>query len=372
MSIRRLPSGRWQAEVRIPGAGGRRTTETFALRRDAKNWEEDTRAALRRGEWRDPALGATLFEDWLSRWQAARAVEPETARDDARTLARHVLPRWGGLPLGVIAGSRLEVQAWVTRMYRKDGVGHATVLKAYGLFAGCMRAAVEEDLIGRTPCRRIELPPESPIRIAWWEPAEIDLILARLDEPHLLIACLMVWCGLRWEEAAALPCSAVNWLRQEISVVQVVTSARRIKPYAKAAASHRIVRMAGPVAEWLKPAWEAAVAERGRDGLVWVAVDGRPLSNRTWGEHWRTRIRDGQQRGRGKPRVPLPVPYHSPHVLRHTGASWLAQAGVSMAEIAAWLGHEHESAATRRYAHLKPEKTNVKIGDALAGISRAG
>lgn len=44
----------------------------------------------------------------------------------------------------------------------------------------------------------------------------------------------------------------------------------------------------------------------------------------------------------------------TPHTLRHTCGSWLAQAGVPMIEIAAWLGHSH-SRTTELYAHLSPE-----------------
>lgn len=44
----------------------------------------------------------------------------------------------------------------------------------------------------------------------------------------------------------------------------------------------------------------------------------------------------------------------TPHTLRHTCGSWLAQAGVPMIEIAAWLGHSH-SRTSELYAHLSPE-----------------
>jgi integrase len=363
---RRLPSGKWQGVVRV---GTRRVTQAHDLRSQAKAWEEQQRVLLRRGDWRDPRLARMLFEDWLARWEAARHIEPETAVADHRTILKHVLPRWRGMPLGAIG--RLEVQAWVTGM-TKSGLGFATVTKAYGHFASCMLAAADEDLIGRTPCRKITLPPPPPRRLAWWEPAEVGLIVGRLDEPHATIACLMSWCGLRWEEAAALPADAVNWIRREVTVRQVVTSARRIKPYAKRAASHRTVRMEGPVADRLLPAWEAAVAARGSSGLLFVAAGRRPLLNKTWGEHWRRRIRDGRMPGRGKALNPLPVRYDTPHVLRHSGASWLVQGGVPLADVSRWLGHEPNSPATVVYAHLCPERSNATVAEALAKLVDGG
>lgn len=421
---RRLPSGRWQGIVRIPGAGvDRRRTKVFDLRRKARAWEDEQRAALARGEWRDPKLARILFEDWCARWLSSRNVEPETAAADRLRLDRHVLPKWSGMPLGAIG--RLEVQSWVTAM-GKAGVGRPTILKAYTLFAGCMTAAVDEDLIGRSPCRTINLGEKPAPRLRYWQPEQVDWILGQLPQPYATFAAMMCWCGLRWEEAVALPVDAVNWLRREITVVQVVTSARRIKLYAKSQAGHRTVKMFGPVAELLQPAWETAVAQRGDDGLLWVAPayerdqtgrlrrdrDGRliaagvqPLLNRTWGAAWRARIRlyhVAQRRDAPEPGRPWAVlrgynsaavewhrtkeqavrdararragvtgvPYYSPHTLRHTGASWLAQAGVSMQDIQYWLGHERED-STKIYAHLSPERSNATIGEALAKLGQS-
>lgn len=45
----------------------------------------------------------------------------------------------------------------------------------------------------------------------------------------------------------------------------------------------------------------------------------------------------------------------SPHVLRHTAASWMAERGVSMAKIAAVLGHTDSRTTERVYAKLSPE-----------------
>jgi integrase len=172
----------------------------------------------------------------------------------------------------------------------------------------------------------------------------------------------MCWCGLRWEEAAGLSVEAVSWLRREVTVSTVVAG-RRVKPYPKRAASNRTVRMAGPVAELLERPWQAASDARGRDGLLWLAGDGRPLSYKAWNAYWRDHVRHGAARS-ARP----DVPYHPAHVLRHTGASWLAQAGVPLADIGRWLGHGPGSKATARYAHLCPERSNATIGEALRSV----
>tara|TARA_R110000868_G_scaffold273500_1_gene532707 strand:+ start:631 stop:1599 length:969 start_codon:yes stop_codon:yes gene_type:complete len=45
----------------------------------------------------------------------------------------------------------------------------------------------------------------------------------------------------------------------------------------------------------------------------------------------------------------------TPHVIRHTSASWMAQAGIPMAEISAVLGHRDSRTTERIYAKFSPE-----------------
>jgi len=45
----------------------------------------------------------------------------------------------------------------------------------------------------------------------------------------------------------------------------------------------------------------------------------------------------------------------TPHVLRHTAASWMAEAGIPMSEIAAVLGHRDSRTTERVYARYSPE-----------------
>lgn len=55
----------------------------------------------------------------------------------------------------------------------------------------------------------------------------------------------------------------------------------------------------------------------------------------------------------------------TPHVLRHTCASWQVQAGVPLYSVQRWLGHSTIK-MTERYAHLAPEHLQEGAA-ALAG-----
>lgn len=49
------------------------------------------------------------------------------------------------------------------------------------------------------------------------------------------------------------------------------------------------------------------------------------------------------------------VPHATPHVLRHTAASWMAEAGVSMDVIAQYLGHSNAGITASVYARFSPD-----------------
>lgn len=344
--IRKLPSGRWQATVRV---GKRRVygpNPPALLKKQAADWAREQETLIVRGEWRDPRLSRTLFEEWFERWWSARVLEPETLAGQRSTVDRHVLPHWSGWPLGAIG--RLEVQAWVARM-QKDGRGPQLITKAYGIFRAAMNAAVDEDLIGRSPCRNIKLPTVAKAQPRFYEPGQVQLLVDELPEPHATVALMMAWCGLRWEEAGALDVSAVRTLRRELVVGQVVTRAQRVKPYPKSAAGHRTVPAPEHVLARLAPAWQAArVAGPAEDGLqlLFRARDGRPLAYPTWWAAWHSAHKRLAARK-------VEVPAYEPHALRHTAASWWVQQGVPIFDVKELLGHSRIE-STMVYAHLQP------------------
>lgn len=56
------------------------------------------------------------------------------------------------------------------------------------------------------------------------------------------------------------------------------------------------------------------------------------------------------------------LPWCTPHVLRHTAAVWMAEAGVPMAEIAQYLGHSDSRITERVYARFSPQHLRRAAG----------
>lgn len=108
-SVRRLPSGRWQA--RYPDSRGtlRAAPQTFRTRAEASSYLAAVHTEQNRGSWVDPAAGQLAFGDYAADWLKVRELRPRTRELYAGLLANH-LPTFAGVPLAKIAP--LTVRTW--------------------------------------------------------------------------------------------------------------------------------------------------------------------------------------------------------------------------------------------------------------------
>lgn len=342
-SFRKLPSGKWQATVLLPD--GRRTTRSAPLKSTVQTWAAEEERKLRRGEWVDPRTARLTVGEWLDLWEAARVVEAETARGDRSGIAR-VRAEFGSRPLGAV--TRIAVQGWVRKM-QADDVGAHAIRRTYNLLATAYNAAVLEGVITTTPCRRISLPPTPPGIPPWYTPEQVDRLVAELPEPHATMTLVMCWLGLRWGECAGLRVEDVDWLRRRVRVVGALTQHGRWKEYPKSVRSRR---------ELVAPAWLVERMSIGAPatGLLFTTRrQARPHNGSNWRDVWDAAVKRAG------------VPKYTPHACRHTAASWLVQAGVSLYEVQAFLGHE-DPHTTQRYSHLLPD-ANGRIEAAWDAIT---
>lgn len=364
--IRKLPSGLWQATVRLPS--GKKTTRTDKLKRIVSDWAREKEAEVARGVWRDPRAGKITLGEWHARWWAARVVEDETRRGDDSSIRLHILPHWENWPLAKI--KRLDVQSWV-RQLERDGVGRHAIRRSYNLLVSLLGDAVIEDLIASSPCVQINLPATPPKAPAWFTRDQVDRIEAELPPGHAAMVELMVWTGLRWGEAAGCVGRAradgegnpVDWVRGRIEVRGTVSQAGKWKEYPKTSKSRGEVPVPGDVLTVLG----ALLQGRESDGWLFLATRRSPgssefprVSGANWRRIWHAAIEAANRKvareNRGLPeneRTP-PIPAHDPHDCRHTAASWLVQAGVPLYDVQALLRHESH-ATTQRYSHLAPD-----------------
>lgn len=352
-SYRKLPSGLWQATVRLPS--GKRITETHKLKSVVKKWATRQEAEIAKGRRIDPRAGRITVGEWYEKWWRARVVEDETRRGDDAQFRLRILPYWREWSLGEIG--RIDVQTWV-RVMEKKKVGRHAIRRSYNLFASLLGDAVLEDLIPVSPCQKIGLPATPPKAPAWFTRDQVDAIVARLPAGHAAMVELMCYTGLRWGEAAAVAGAGrkdetgnpVDWLRGRILIRGSLTQYGVWKEYPKTSSSRREVPVPRHVLDLLAPLLEG----RPRDAWVFVARRRSPgkqefptLSGANFRVVWYQAIDAANEDGAEVPRFDV-------HDCRHTAASWLVQQGVPLYDVQKLLGHSSYQ-TTMRYAHLAPD-----------------
>ncbi len=212
-SVRRLPSGRWQASYWFDG---RKHTapSTFLAKADALAYLSTVETDLRRGTWIDSRAGDITLAEYADSWLGSRpTLRPRTVEIYRHLLDAHILPTLGKHPM-----SRLQPQA--IRAWNAGIAGRlpSTAAKAYRLLATTCRSAVTDEVIVRSPCRLAgagtEHAPERPTVSV----AEVEVLTKAMPEHLQLVVPLAVWCSRRRGELLALRRQDVDVTAQTIRI----------------------------------------------------------------------------------------------------------------------------------------------------------
>jgi integrase len=361
--IRKLESGLWAATVRTPAG---RITESFPLKGQSQKWAADLEADARRGDFIDPRRAELTIGAWWDEVNGARRLEKASRKRDESHWRVHVAPVWSKVRLdGVL---QPNVSKWINKM-EAAGVGAATIQGAVGVLRALLDLAVADRRLRYNPSRGVNLPERNAHHDRVLAPDEDELLLSALDRQFpgrpdaRLFVELLLYCGLRWEEAAALDREHVDTRRQLINVGPVMERDGTIRPYPKSPAGVRAV----PVDDEVWPRLREHAMSCTPGGLLVTGKRGRTKEDPVRGLHYSSWLRRVWQRGlvevtergsRGKilaTRTTLEDPQPTPHDMRHTYGTRLGEAGVPVHEIMALMGHETLESA-QRYLHAGEDR----------------
>jgi integrase len=360
-SIRRLPSGRWQA--RYPGPDGLQHTArtpdgrslTFDSQQYANAYLARVHADIQTGRWVSPDALSSLtkpptFREYAAAWLAGRELADRTREDYAAVLRDHILPAFGDVLVPDITPA--QVRTWHASL----STGPTMRAHAYGLLRTIMATAVSDDVLPSSPCRvRGGGQAKRVKRIRPASLAELETIAAAVPPRYKLMVLLAAWCALRFGELAELRRSDIDVTNGVIRVrrgVVRISGGRKVKG-PKSEAGKRDVT----IPPHLMPAVKDHLREMhlSRDALLFPAASGGHMAPASL-----YRVYYPAREKAGRPDLRF-------HDLRHTGATLAAATGATLAELMARLGHSTAGAALR-YQHAAADRDRV-VAAALSKLA---
>jgi integrase len=340
--IRRLPSGRWQARYRDASGQELAAPHTFATKGDAGRFLARVETDLERGEWRDPRLGRVTFGGWAGDYmEGARHKRATTkARDDV-VLRKHLLPELAARPLATI--TPLDVRRIVDAM--AESLAPATVRTNYGVLKAVMNAAVEADLLVRSPCRGVRLPGGEKRARPTLGPDDLARLAAGMRTEYRPVVYVAGLLGLRWSEIAGLKVRHLDFLRRTLTVSETIAEVNgKLLPASTKSEAGRRTLAVPPSLMAMLAEHLAARGRPGPDELIFTAPAGGPLRPanfrlRVWGPAVQSAGLDG-------------LTFHG---LRHAAASFMVGSGEHPRVIQHRLGHSTARLSLELYAHISED-----------------
>lgn len=354
------PTGLWQATIRHPS--GKRYSKSDPIKKVVRVWAADQEAKIRRGEFIDPRAGNITLDEWWKKWFATKRLEVATVDAYLSRWRNHIQPEFGPWPLSTIQS--WDVEAWVTKMVKK-GVGAPTVAESLSLLGQMMQSAVlPHKIITSDPTALVEPPEVEPHVDRFLSREEADQLLEQFTGQNRLFVEMLLYCGLRFQEAAGLRRFRVDLMRKRVWIVKVQPrKGGEKKPKTKAGTrqipltDELVVKLSQHI-----PAPDEA--------LVFTAPDaGQKRKGKLVGDaiaytNWRRRVWLPAVKKAG-----LQDPQPTPHDLRHTYGSWLAEKNVPPHQIAALMGHA-SLRSVERYIHASEarfEQARSALGGKKSG-----
>lgn len=215
IKVRQTSRGERRYDVRLRDSSGREYSRTFRTRKEAERFEATERADRARGSWIDPRRASTRLIDVAAEWLASHPAKKESslARDES-ILRVHVLPSIGKTPVGQLTPVDIQrlVNGWA------GALGPRTVRRQYAVLRAVFSLAVDTDRIGRSPCRKIKLPAERPVKHHIVSPEELRALAEAVGPDYKAMIYVAAILGLRWGECAGLRVKDVEFLGRSVAV----------------------------------------------------------------------------------------------------------------------------------------------------------
>ena len=337
---------------------GQQRSRNFKTSRDAKTFQATVEADKARGTYVDHSLGRVTLGEYAAGWLESQTVEATTREQMTHRLKKHILPALGGTPLAAIKPSQL--QSWVRTLDR--GLSARTVAQVFAQLSAILEAAVDDERIGKNPCRAssIRLPRPEKRKVEPWRDEQVVALRESLPGQYGVLLLLTTGLGLRQGEVFGLAVEDIDFLRGVVKVQRqvrlvdskLVFSLPKNRKVREVPLPSRVGHALAAHLQQFPPRrvelpWQTPDGRPVAAALVVTSREGRALNRNYVNRHvWGPALtRAGIDRSRAQ----------GMHAGRHFYASVQLEAGTSIRALAEYLGHSDPGFTLRTYTHLMPQ-----------------
>lgn len=284
-------------------------------------------------------------EQWMTDWMESELlgnVKESSYQTYKNQLNRHILPRLGKLELTALTPGAVHV---FLKELQDGGLSESMTRSVYRLLSAGMRAALEEGILRKNPCKKIRVQrgEEREQRVLSRE--EQRKVEPALTESGNLPALVSMYTGLRLGEICGLKWADIDWERGTITVRRTVQRLKQMKPgkdqktllivgSPKSYSSHRTIPVPAAILQRLRE-----LCERGTPGEFVFSTTLHAAEPRTVQRRFERVIKALGMAG---------VHFHT---LRHSFATRLLELGVDVKTVSVLLGHGSPKTTLECYAH---------------------
>lgn len=348
-------------KVRYIDPDGVERSRTFPDRckKEADDFLVEVESAKREGKYVSVNAGKISFKAHAENWLKGQSTDRATRGALRSRLDARIYPFFERRPLNSITPA--IVRNWLGELDdRGYSANYRTVL--FTIVSSVLDSAVEERLITHNPCKAqtIKRPTSSASNIVIWPRTRLDAIEQHISDRFRLAVIIGAGCGLRQSEILGLSTedidrdSMVIHVRRQIRMVerQIVFALpkggkTRVVPLSCAVLDHITAHLKDFPPSKITLPWDNPDGEPVTTDLLITGEDGRLYS----GDLFNKVIWQGAFRSAG---LVYRKRADGMHALRHFFASTLLSQGVSVKELAAYLGHSDPGFTLRTYTHLVP------------------
>lgn len=208
--VRKTRSGRgWDARYRDPVGAER--SRTFSTKREAEQFLARQSADMQRGEFLDPRLARTRFEDWAEEWRRTTVhLKPKTQVSYESILRNRLLPRFAGARIAAV--EQVDVRRFIAEL-AEAGDEPGTIRNSFNVLRLVFATALGSGAIKTNPCSGVRMPKSRRQEMLFLDPQQLLALADAITPRYRALVLVAGYAGLRAGEIGALRTGRIDLLR---------------------------------------------------------------------------------------------------------------------------------------------------------------